>query len=171
MKKTVFLLLILTFTAMPISALDSPREATTRSTVSNGVIPNIFSPVGRWIRKLLGIKPKPVEEGGPADVTKLTLSTTKIVVSCDPEAAGKRQLIEVWTEAYDREKDVLTYVYNPSAGKIIGEGPNVMWDLTGVETGTYTLAAGVNDGCGVCGYTKITTIEIVRDTPCGTGKK
>lgn len=154
--------------ANPIEKIGSDfyHGAAIRSTLSNSDIPTVFSPVRRWVRKLLGIKPKPIEEGGPADVTKLKLSAAKITLPCNPETRGNRQLIEITVEAYDRY-DVLTYVYNPSAGKIIGEGPNVMWDLTGVPPGTYTLAAGANDGCGVCGLTKIEKIEILKDTRCG----
>jgi hypothetical protein len=166
MTKALLFIVILAFTVTPLRALEPRNDAATRSALSKSDIPNVFRPLGRWIRKILGIKPKPIEEGGPADVTKLTLSKTRISLPCDPGPDEKRQLIGITVEAYDRFNDVLTYVYNPSAGKIIGDGPNVMWDLTGVPPGRYTLAAGVNDGCGVCGFTKSESVEIIKETPC-----
>ncbi len=38
-------------------------------------------------------------------------------------------------------------------------------DLTGSPAGTYTITAGVDDGCGVCGKTQTSTI-IVEDCNC-----
>jgi hypothetical protein len=68
--------------------------------------------------------------------------------------------IKVKTVAVDPENDVFTYVYNVSAGRIIVTGANVVWDLTGVGAGTYTITAGVDDGCGICGQTMTKTITI-----------
>jgi len=169
MKKGLIFLFVLIFMVPQIYAFESQDRAPVHSTALNPAIPNVLRPFRRWVRKFLGIKPKPIEEGGPADVTKLTLSKTSIKLSCDPDTDVNRQLIEISVEAYDRYNDVLTYVYNPSAGKVIGNGPNVMWDLTGVPPGRYTFTAGVNDGCGVCGYTKTEMVEIVRETPCNSG--
>lgn len=49
-----------------------------------------------------------------------------------------------------------------TGGKIVGQGPNVIWDLSGVEPGTYTITAGVDDGCGVCGKTKTMEIKVIK---------
>jgi hypothetical protein len=35
-------------------------------------------------------------------------------------------------------------LYTVSAGKIVGEGANVIWDLTGVEPGQYTVTAALS---------------------------
>ncbi len=68
----------------------------------------------------------------------------------------------VTTTAVDPENDVLTYNYTVSGGRIVGQGANVSWDLTGVNPGTYTITAGVDDGCGVCGQTKTQTITVEK---------
>jgi hypothetical protein len=66
-------------------------------------------------------------------------------------------------EAIDAENDVLTYNYAVSGGKIIGQGARVVWDLSGGEPGTYTITAGVDDGCGICGQTQTQTV-ILRNS-------
>jgi hypothetical protein len=55
--------------------------------------------------------------------------------------SGKNHPIEVVTEKTDFEGDVVTYEYSISAGKIIGSGANVVWDLSGVKPGIYTMRA------------------------------
>ncbi len=92
-----------------------------------------------------------------ANVTDLLLSQTEITTS------GK-QTIDVSTTAVDPENDVLTYNYTVSAGRIVGTGAKVVWDLTGVEPGSYTIFAGVDDGCGICGRTITKTIKITETT-------
>lgn len=97
-------------------------------------------------------------ESPMASVTDLTLSQTEVLADCSnaknksPSNGVKK--IEVSTLALDSENDVLTYVYKVSGGKIVGEGANVVWDLTGVKPGDYIITAGVDDGCGVCGTTQ-----------------
>ncbi|HQU90904.1 MAG TPA: DUF6438 domain-containing protein [Pyrinomonadaceae bacterium] len=68
--------------------------------------------------------------------------------------------IAVKTIAADPENDILTYVYTVTGGRIIGAGASVKWDLTGVRPGTYTITAGVDDGCGVCGRTMTKTVVV-----------
>lgn len=69
--------------------------------------------------------------------------------------------IKITTVAQDPENDPLIYNYVVPAGRIIGTGAKVVWDLTGVPPGTYTITAAVDDGCGFCGQpvTKIVTIK------------
>jgi hypothetical protein len=74
--------------------------------------------------------------------------------------------IDVSTEHADPEGDVVTFNYDVSAGKIIGQGAKVTWDLTGVPPGTYTITASVNDGCGICGVTKTRRFEILECAGC-----
>jgi hypothetical protein len=75
--------------------------------------------------------------------------------------------VQVTTTAVDPENDVLTYNYTVTGGRITGQGANVTWDLTGAAPGTYTITAGVDDGCGVCGQTQTRTIT-VRECDCIT---
>ena len=87
-------------------------------------------------------------------VVDLVISTNELVVS-SPD-----RKISVKAVAVDPEGDVLTYQYTVSGGKIIGTGPEVLWDLTGAPVGTYTITAGVDDGCGICGKTMNKTVTI-----------
>jgi hypothetical protein len=97
-----------------------------------------------------------------ANVDNLYLSQTEIAWEAENDRGDQStpRLIEVSTAASDPEGDVLTYNYEVSAGKIVGQGKKVVWDLTGVRPGTYLITAGVNDGCGICGMTKTRRVEI-----------
>lgn len=99
---------------------------------------------------------------GFANVTDLVLSQTEIT-NCPANSSpceSSKQTIEITTVAVDPENDVLTYNYTLTAGRIIGQGAKVIWDLTGVQPGTYTITAGVDDGCGVCGKTITKTVKV-----------
>ncbi len=104
---------------------------------------------------------------GFANVTNVELSETRVTIPC---AAGTRAAegsncsddmsVNVTTTAIDPENDVLTYSYTVSGGRVTGQGANVQWDLSGTAPGTYTITAGVDDGCGVCGKTQTKTITV-----------
>jgi hypothetical protein len=106
-----------------------------------------------------------------ANVNNLILSHKEIVWDPkhwlnSPTQTDNSFLIKVTTEASDPENDVLTYNYIVSAGKIIGQGSKVVWDLNGAGPGSYTIIAGVNDGCGVCGITQTRRVEVfLPDAP------
>ncbi len=102
-----------------------------------------------------------------ADVTNLELSETRVTNKCEPgfqpregTTCSDDMAVNVTTTAVDPENDVLTYNYTVSGGRIVGQGANVSWDLTGAAPGTYTITAGVDDSCGVCGKTQTRTIEV-----------
>jgi outer membrane protein OmpA-like peptidoglycan-associated protein len=48
----------------------------------------------------------------------------------------------------DPDNDPLTYSYTTTGGKIVGSGPNVKFDSTGLQPGTYTVTCTVDDGRG-----------------------
>jgi hypothetical protein len=101
-----------------------------------------------------------------ANVTGLTISDTTITLPCAPgtiPVAGTcndATTVTVATTAVDPENDVLTYNYTVSGGRIVGTGANVSWDLSGLSPGTYTITAGVDDGCGLCGQTQTRTVTV-----------
>lgn len=108
-----------------------------------------------------------------ANVTAVTVSNKNITLGCPPgtrapegQKCEDNQSVSVSTTAVDPENDTLVYNYTVSGGKITGSGANVTWDLTGVRPGTYTVTAGVDDGCGVCGQTKTETITVAECTGC-----
>ncbi|MGI8788410.1 MAG: hypothetical protein ACR2HG_11695 [Pyrinomonadaceae bacterium] len=107
-----------------------------------------------------------------ADVTDLALNKTTVTNPCPPgfrpaegQACSDDRTVGITTTAVDPENDVLTYNYTVSGGRIVGQGANVTWDLTGAQPGTYTITSGVDDGCGVCGKTQTRTIT-VADCNC-----
>jgi hypothetical protein len=111
-----------------------------------------------------------------ANVTNLTLSQTEVVAPCpagqqprEGVTCSDNMTVTVTTTAVDPENDVLTYNYTVSGGRVVGTGANVSWDLTGAAPGTYTITAGVDDGCGVCGKTETRTIT-VRNCDCEVPK-
>jgi hypothetical protein len=103
-------------------------------------------------------------ENKPANVTALNLEKDVVYSPCFSESnatcTGDEAKILITTSAEDKENDVVTYAYTVGAGKIVGQGVNVIWDLSGVPTGDYTITAGVNDGCGVCGTTLTKTVTV-----------
>jgi hypothetical protein len=140
------------------------------------------NPHGAIIQAFAGRRNKRQEEVAniPANVTALTLSDSEIVLPCP---AGQKSTsggcndsstISVATTASDIENDVLTYNYTVSGGRITGTGANVSWDLSGAQPGSYTITAGVDDGCGLCGKTQTQTVNIkpcpdcVDDCACAT---
>ncbi|MEO7673674.1 MAG: hypothetical protein ABIU09_06305 [Pyrinomonadaceae bacterium] len=110
----------------------------------------------------------------PANVTALTLSDSEVVLPCPAGSTSTSggcndsTSINVSTTATDIENDVLTYNYTVSGGRIVGTGANVAWDLSGAQAGTYTITAGVDDGCGLCGKTETKTVNIVPCPDCVT---
>ena len=103
------------------------------------------------------------------NVTNVLLNQTEVFATCSINSSScsdKNQLIEISTEAADPEGDVLTYSYALAGGKIIGQGSKVVWDLSGVSPGTYTITVGVDDGCGVCGKTVTKEIKVIECPDC-----
>ena len=110
----------------------------------------------------------------PANVTAIEVSDSTITLPC---AAGRpaeglscndNTTINVTTTATDPENDPLVYNYTVSGGRIVGSGANVQWDLSGVQPGTYTITAGVDDGCGFCGQTQTRTVTVENCPNCIT---
>jgi hypothetical protein len=107
----------------------------------------------------------------PANVESVTLGSSTVTLGCppgqeSPSGCRDNNTVSVSTVARDPENDVLTYNYTVSGGRVVGTGANVSWDLSGVQEGTYTITAGVDDGCGVCGATKTQTITVARCADC-----
>lgn len=82
--------------------------------------------------------------------------------TCTPSA---NQTVSLSANATDPDGDTLLYTYSTSGGRITGEGPNVSWDLTGVQPGTYTATVEVDDGCGCVSFSS-TTVTVAECTNC-----
>lgn len=103
----------------------------------------------------------------PPNVDDIISSAKEIIISCENNAKNRTckisdPQVSIFVMAVDPENDVLTYNYETSAGKIIGQGAKVIWDLTGVKPGSYTITAWADDGCGKCGST-ITKTVVVKE--------
>ncbi len=92
------------------------------------------------------------------EVTKILTSKTEISAKC----ADKNCLTDISTEVFNPENDVITYEYSVSGGKIVGRGAKVVWDLSGVAPGTYTIRVFADDGCGDCGKSITQTVTVVE---------
>lgn len=99
------------------------------------------------------------ESNNFAQVENLTLSETEINLSCSDVAPN--MLVDVSVTGIDAENDPLTFIHYVSAGKVIGSGRYVKWDLTGVKLGMHQIWVYANDGCGPCGQPNIKTIKVV----------
>ena len=97
----------------------------------------------------------------PANITELLLKNTESLLSCYP-AGSLGNVIDVSVKAEDPDNDVLVYEYTVTAGKIVGTGAGVKWDLSGVPPGTYDITAGADDGCGVCGKTMKKSVTVAK---------
>jgi hypothetical protein len=113
----------------------------------------------------------------PPTVT-LSASSTNIVLPCPPGQTAQctpgpssSQTVQLTANATDPDGDTLLYSYNVSGGRITGEGPNVSWDLTGVQPGTYTANVEVDDGCGCISFSSVSVTVANCDRcvlPCPT---
>jgi len=162
---------------LPCSGATQGCVGTTVATSFRGVPPGFRTsedPHGYIIQATVGRRNKRQAEiiNQPANVTALTVSDSEIVLPCpagtESTSGGCNDTttITVNTTAVDPENDVLTYNYTVSGGRITGTGASVSWDLSGAQAGTYTITAGVDDGCGLCGQTKTETVRIVPCPDC-----
>jgi len=88
------------------------------------------------------------------------------VISCAPERnpiiAGERVAIN--STASDPDGDPITYSYSTTGGQIIGSGPTVQFDSTGLAAGSYTVTCTADDGQG--GRTSATTrVDVEQPAP------
>jgi len=141
--------------------------------------PNIFRPIGNWVKRLFKKKSNTIREYPNANVKRITLSQNNSVIGYSTGRISDNpvqkniclkdsKIVDVLTKANEdeRENDIFAYKYKISAGKIVGEGVKVVWDLSGVEPGAYTITAGVDDGCGDCGQTITMKICVIECSDC-----
>lgn len=108
----------------------------------------------------------------PNSVTALDLSHESISAFCPEDSTScKADLqIKVRSTAFESK---MPFKYVVSGGRVIGEGPNIIWDLTGVPPGTYRITVGVLQETGfsgrplmVIGQTQTRTVEILDCADC-----
>lgn len=181
MKKLQILTLlsVLSFSLMTFAETGKDFKVAKNQSTKNAAFPNPFRPIIDIFKKVLGIKPKPIICSPPASVEEIILSKTELSIR-------QNQTIQIQTIASNPNNDVLDYGYVVSGGKIVAvdetdtnkisirtennitfytaknykDSAKVIWDLSGVKPGTYTITAAVDDGCGFCGMTKTKTIVV-----------
>lgn len=145
------------------------------NTVAENEIPNIFRPIGNWFKRIFGIKQKNAHcpPNTPPIIGNVALSISEITKECsihksiqNNSCSNTIKTIDVTTVAKDDENDVLVYYYEVSGGKIIGRGSKVIWDLSDVKPGTYTIIIGVDDGAGFEGRTVTKEIKVIECPNC-----
>ncbi len=100
------------------------------------------------------------------NVDSIELSHNEIRSNCPASNSNcsieRRLPVKVRTTALEIPHEI---VYTTSAGRIIGDGPTVEWDLTGAGPGKYTITAGLNlfspnFGWGVFGRTATKVVDV-----------
>jgi hypothetical protein len=94
----------------------------------------------------------------------ITLPCPEGTISTGSCQVGTPTTVSLSANATDPDGDTLLYTYSTSGGRITGEGPNVSWDLTGVQPGTYTATVEVDDGCGCMSFSS-TTVTVANPGP------
>lgn len=136
-------------------------------TKSRNNFPNPFRMVKNLFRRIFRLNHIIIETTSYVD--SLDLSNPEVIASCldEKESCSRPESrTYVLTKAFDPENDLLTYNYTIKAGKIIGTGPGVVWDLSGVPPGEYKITAAVDDGCGFCGKTMTKTVKVIECKDC-----
>ncbi|HUF05690.1 MAG TPA: hypothetical protein VMM38_16130 [Aridibacter sp.] len=87
----------------------------------------------------------------PPKISKVDITNGSDLQNCSlesPTCAFIWPVLTVSVAGDDPERDVLTYNYKVSGGKIIGKGPLVKWDLSEMDSGEYSLEICLDDGAG-----------------------
>lgn len=87
--------------------------------------------------------------------------TAALSVERSPILPGERTAITC--NGSDPDNDPLTYTYTTTGGQIVGSGPNVQFDATGLKPGSYTVKCTVDDGRG--GTAEASGIVEVKQPP------
>lgn len=125
--------------------LYGPREKKKKGVKASPAI-GTAGPGSRCLRLSVGPRKGKVLPNTPP---KLGLSASTSYLSQDAAAEVRLKAI-----VCDLENDNVFYTYAASGGRIAGEGPDAVWDLSGVSRpGQYTVTVEVDDGCGCVTFT------------------
>jgi len=118
---------------------------------------------------------KTTEKSDSSDgVDSVFIDTYVIYTGCpfmipDSKCSRDKSRIAIKTFSETAEKNNLNYYYIISAGKIIGQGANVVWDLLGAKQGEYKLLVRVGKNEIIRGKTVTKFIQVWQcdcDLPC-----
>jgi outer membrane protein OmpA-like peptidoglycan-associated protein len=143
-----------------VNASDPDNDQLTYSYTATGGTVDGTGPDARWSSSGLAVGTYTVNakvddgRGGTAtcavDIAVQTPPNRPPTISCStdrsPIMPGERTGIT--SVASDPDGDPLTYSYSTTGGQIIGSGPKVEFDSTGLQPGSYTVKCSVSDGRG-----------------------
>jgi hypothetical protein len=89
-------------------------------------------------------------------------NNTRDRVHADASTVCVGDTVALSARASDPDGDTLTYKWTTTGGRIVGEGPNVSFDSSGLAPGEYTVTAEVDDGCGCVAY----DTKVIRVSEC-----
>lgn len=143
-----------------VSASDPDNDSLTYSYTATGGTVDGAGPDARWSSSGVGVGTYTVNakvddgKGGTAtcsaDIAVQPKPNQPPTISCStdrsPIMPGERTGITA--TASDPDGDPLSYSYTTTGGQIVGSGPHVEFDSTGVQPGSYTVKCSVSDGRG-----------------------
>lgn len=130
---------------------------------SESGFPNIIRPIGNFFKSLFNRNQ--ISNSYPPEIKNVYLSQTTVFKKNPERRPGSvcsetDQSIIVSTDAVD--ESVLLYNYKVSGGEIVGKGSTVVWDLSNVKPGIYTIQVSVDDGCPYCSQPVTKKVEIIE---------
>lgn len=90
-------------------------------------------------------KQRPTPEPPRPPTVSLDSDTQVVTVCADNESMAVTQ-VRLRARASSPDGNALRYRWTVSGGSIVGEGPEVTWDLAGARPGTYTARIDVESG-------------------------
>lgn len=160
MKKilTLIFCIFISFSSLCFAEKRRTNSVKTQPTVND--FPNIFRPIGNLFKKILGKEAEPIR-CGVWEISSVNLSQLEVFKNWE-----NSQKIQVESSDTDPELDIYDYRYTVSGGEIMGKGPKVIWDLSNVKAGNYTITAELDSGCNFCGRKIIKMISVKECPDC-----
>lgn len=87
-----------------------------------------------------------------------------VTCSADRTSVFAGERVHIATNASDPDGDPITYTWRTNGGQIVGSGPAVDLDTTGLAPGSYTVTVRVDDGRGGAADC-VTTVEVKAVPP------
>ncbi|MDQ5846896.1 MAG: hypothetical protein M3539_16545, partial [Acidobacteriota bacterium] len=106
-----------------------------------------------------------------APTVSISVSSATITLPCPPGTSSDTctpsatRSVDLTGNGVDADNDTLLYTWSVTGGTLTGEGRGVVWDLSGVNPGTYTATVTVNDG-NTHTATESTTVTVAECTNC-----